>query len=465
MNHTSLYYDDICDFKLHKSYKIPFSEINQKLFNSSAFLGKAPLGSLEDVKTTQEIINDINKYNDTRSQIAFGALAAKTLNSYILPDNAEKFVSYFDFIEKKQIFGISAATQDKDILNTVNGNSNSACDSKLMKDFMRRKKKQNVKKPEDDAPVTITSKHQLTRFNKPDEIIRRYTNAELQFNIPMNVNLSHIAQFATNSTSMDNYFNEEHEIIVAPQAQIFSDDDNSYQTPVDMLKSHNVKQNSNYSNNLNNNANNNFNCNNTQSNYNSFNNTQNNYNTNNNNNNNNSSNNFNNNNFNFNNNQNNQQANQNINKPETRNIPIAPSFPISAVNTSVTMPVIPEAPKIPQAPSVSQVPLPSHPKPIELKQEKDDLRVRLPAVKRASMADEIFLAAERRRNTTKITQDDLDKIAEKIKNEKAPRFGRGGLLEALKSDNPIARLKKSGTLVVNTADNICKFYKYLLLFI
>jgi len=407
-------------------------------------LGKSPLGSLEDVKTTQEIINDINIFNDTSSQMVFNTSAPKALDSSSMPDNAEKFASYFDFIEKKQVFGNSAAARDKDILHTSTTASN-ARDSKLMKDFLRIKKKQSVKKPEDEAPVTITSKHQLTRFNKPEEIIRRYTNAELQFNIPMNVNLSHIALFETNSMSMENYFNEEHEVNLAPHVQVVSDDANSYQTPVDMLKSQNTKQNNNTNVNFNQNYSNNKNVN--YNNSQTINlNSQTNYNNNpqfNNNNNNNSSN------------------NTNNTQQENRNIPKAPPMPSLPIKTSVTIPVVPDASKIPKNLSVPQPNLPSQQKPIELPQDKDDLRVKIPAVKRASMADEIFLAAERRRNTAVIASIDPSKNAGKKPAVKPALSGRGGLLEALKSDNPLARLKKSGSLLVKGMDTMSKCFRYL----
>lgn len=426
-------------------------------------LGKPPLGSLEDVKTTQEIINDVNKFPDTSSQIAFNPSAQKALDPSSLPDNAEKFSSYFDFIEKKQVFGNSAAAQHKDILHTAS-HANSARDSKLMKDFMRSKKKQNVKKPEDEAPVTITSKHQLTRFNKPEEIIRRYTNAEIQFNIPMNVNLSHIAQFETNSMPMENYFNEEHEVILPPQGQILSDDANNYQTPVDLLKNQNARQNTNantnlnYNNNLGNANQNNNNLNNNIQ----YNNNSNNYNANYNNNNYHNAQNTNlNSNTNFQNNQ--QELNYNVTAPQASNIPKAPPLPPMATRTSVTMPVVAEAPKIPQAPPVPQVPLPSAQKTIDLPQDKDDLRVKIPAVKRASMADEIFLAAEKRRNAPKTAPSDPSKNGDKKPTDKAPLSGRGGLMEALRSDNPMARLVKSGSLLVKANDNLCKILSFVLL--
>lgn len=394
------------------------------------------MGSLEDVKTTQEIINDVNKYNDTRSQLVFGSSAAKSVNSNNLPYNADQFTSYFDFIEKKQIYGNLLDYQDKEIMNTTQANNanNSGRDSKLMKDFMRRKKKQAVKKPEDEAPVTITSKHQLTRFNKPEEIIRRYTNSELQFNIPMNVNLSHIAQFETNSLSMENYFNEEHEINIPPQSQVISDDANSYQTPIDMLKNHNINQN-NY-NNLNDKLNLNNGNYNASSQYVSNNNNYNNHNTPD---------------FNNFNNQISPQKNQNnLNKPEISNIPKAPTMAPMAARTSVTMPVIPEPPKMAKAPPVPKMPLPPNSKAIELPQGKDDLRVKIPAVKRASMAEEIFLAAERRRNTVKLPEE--DKIGDKKPFGKNAGTGKMSLLDSLKSDNPMARLKKSGSLLTKNPD-------------
>ncbi len=459
---TSIYFDELYDFKLYKSFKIPFAEINQKPFNSSASLGKPPMGNLEDVKTTQEIINDINSFQDTSNDIYFGFnnnikdnsnntfYNKNIINSEILPDNAEKFTSYFDFIDKRQIFG-NLFSYNSEILYSTQSHSNTNKDSKLMKEFMRSKKKQKIKKPEDDAPITISSKHQMTRFNKPEEILRRYTNCELQFNIPMNVNLSHIAQFETNNMNMENYFNEEHEVILPPQSQIYSDDTVSYQTPVDMLKNQNItnKQNNismnnnqainNNNSNSSNQVNKNINFNNKQNSDLKQNNSKGNQ--------------FNNTNF---------SNNNNLSSENKSTQQTIPNPMLNLVNPSNSV-KIPDPPKIPQPPSTSAT-IPNPPKILnppsvlqaptgpkkELPKEAGDLREKLPVSSRVNMAEEIFLEAEKRRQMAKTV-----KINPNPEIKKEPVKNTGGkmsLMDALKSDNPMGRLKKAGTIVVSNND-------------
>lgn len=465
--------------------------MNQKPYNSSIILGKPPLGSLEDVKTTQEILNDISKFQDTSSEITFNSSsnnnANKMIDSNRLPDNADKFTSYFEFIDKKQIFG-NLNIQQGEILNTTATNNN-AKDSKLMKEFMRSKKKQKIKKPEDEAPVCISSKHQLTRFNKPEEIIRRYTNVDLQFNIPTNVNLSHIAQFETYNMNMENYFNEENEINLPPQTHIFSDDINSYQTPIDMLKSQNIRQNSN--NNFNSNINNNIpnlqynngNSNQSQinSNYNLNQIQKNNYQNNSTNpifnNNIQNSNNYANqpnpnniNNQNYVDNTNQQQRNNNIQnsnfdklnqEPITNETKIQPISTVSnnnqkSISEKNTATKVPQAPPVPQVP-VPQVPSQTSKQTLENPEGDANLRVKLPTTKRASMAEEIFLAAEKKKAAPKPI---FDNITNNTQSKPIVNQRRGGLLEALKSDNPMGRLKKAGTLPVKNLENNCKNFLY-----
>ena len=408
----SIYYDDLCDFKLHKSHKIPFKELKNKPSNSIKILGKPPNGNLEDVKTTQEIINDVDYYKDITKEIKFES-NIKCLDSKKIPENIEKFTSLFDFVEKTQVFGIINQTNNEVNNSTIRS-------SKLMSDFMKSKKKQiPIKKPQDDAPVTISSKHQMTRFNKPEEIIRRYTNFDLQFNIPTNVNLSHIAQFETTSTALENYFNEEHIVNLAPQSAILSDDTSSYQTPIDKLKDQNIKQQNIKQQNINteNINNNNYNEGNKnndivynqipQTNSQQINKTSTLINIPNNNN---QNNNIQNNNF-----QNNNIQNNNIQNNNIQNIQSKPT--VIKNNKTSNVPKAPNAPSIPKPPSIPTIVLPS---------------------KENNQGDKT--------KDNVIEKKDLEKL----------NAGRGGLLDALKSDNPMGNLKKSGSLVVKQFEPKCK---------
>lgn len=501
----SIYFDELCDFKLYKSYKNPTIELNQKPSNSNQSLGKAPLGSLEDVKTTQEIINDIDSYKDISKNIKFEYSANNTKNIFEtsktnLPDKAEKITSYFDFIDKKQIFGIMHSKNNQQSQSEFLGKSSNAKDSKLMKEFIKRKK-QKVKKPEDEAPETMRLQQQLQRFNKEEEIIRRYTNAELQFNIPMQLNLSHIAQFETMNTPMEGYFDEKQEIHLAPQAQIYSDDADSYQTPIDMLKSHNIKQNNfnpssnSYSSNTNSHAyysnavgnsnNSNSNVTPTQASNTQSNSTSSNYNSSNNNakpvnainsninlNTINAIGNVNVNNQNLNSKQNvvpslNYSNNNNIKKepqPIKRNsvIPQAPPLKVSipkppalanppAPQTNKTSSSIPPIPPIPASLLSSN----NNNNPISNNNNSNKSANNKATIAKPNISN----------NTQEKYIDDQNTVIDKKQVEKINE-GRGGLLDALKSDNPMARLKKSGSTLVKTLESKGIFYLlfiYLLL--
>ena len=63
----SIFYEDICDFKLMKNFSISKYEINNKLSNQNQVLGKKPDGSLEDVTLTQGIMNTIESFKEIKN--------------------------------------------------------------------------------------------------------------------------------------------------------------------------------------------------------------------------------------------------------------------------------------------------------------------------------------------------------------------------------------------------------------
>jgi hypothetical protein len=327
-------------------------------------------------------------------------------------------------MEKKQIFG-DIKSQNEHYIGVKN--------SKLMMDFMKAKqKKEFINKPKDEAPITISNNYKIQRFNnKPDDIIRRPANAEFNLNLPNNLNLINIAQFETMNIPMENYLNEEQEENYLPLSnnnRIYADDTQNYQTPIDILKNQNKKNtnntnsNNNYNNNTNNNQHNNNNMNNNYSN--------NNYN-----------NNLNNkslpeisipqinNNININNSQNlnNQSNNNNNNNTLSKPVPIK--------QNKINIP-------IPQAP------------PINLPQPKKDQNINPPTEKNIPPAKVKFTGNPS--NGKNDVYSDTKKIVD-IKEVEKINEGRGGLLEALKCDNPMAKLRKSGTIPLKVSESKFKF--------
>ena len=360
-----------------------------------------------------------------------------------MPKNLEKFASIFDVMEKKQIFG-DIKNQNEHYIGVRN--------SKLMMDFMKaKKKKEFINKPKDEAPVTISNNYKIQRFNKPEDIIRRNTNAEFNLNLPNNLNLINIAQFETMNIPMENYLNEEQEENYLPLSnnnRIYADDTQNYQTPIDILKNHNIKNtNNNYSNNNSNNYNNYGNTSQSQVPQNNFN----------------SNNNYNNtksipevpipqiNNINNNNNNNTQNQNQYTNNIANKNMPLSSGSNnnTNAGNkiTSKPVPIKQNTQNVPKAP------------PLNLPPPKTNAKVN-------SNSGEVKKTnTNANKNTQKVKftgnpsngKDDIytdSKKVVEIKEVEKINESRGGLLEALKSDNPMARLRKSGTIELKTTESI-----------
>ena len=365
---------------------------------------------MEDVKTTQEIINDVNKYEDISKEIKFDNTSNKNVDKKSLPKNLDKFASIFDVMEKKQIFGDT---------NNQHENLTGVRSSKLMKDFMKAKQKKEINKPKDEAPVTISNNYKIQRFNKPDDIIRRSANPNFNLNLPNNLNLINIAQFETMNIPMENYLNEEQEENYLPLSnnnRIYADDTQNYQTPIDILKNQNIKNTNNQQNNYANSTNNSYN--------------------------------------NFNNNNNNYAAenkniaqinNANNNNNNARTVPEVPipqvnSNNITAVNKNVN----------------------NNPKPIPVQQNKAKNIPVAPPVKlpeKKTVTPKVKFTGKPSDGKNDLYNDSNKK--EEIKEVEKINESRGGLLEALKSDNPMARLRKSGTIPLKVSESIIIFFNFL----
>jgi hypothetical protein len=234
--YKSIFYDDVCDFKLLKN--VPgitkkSNELNTKPSNSSNFLGKKPDGNLEDVSLTQEILNSLEPFKEITSDLTLRKNVNKLFNTNEIPPVAQRCYSVFQFIDKVKVFGekIKASPSEGGVR-----------ESNLLNTFMNKKTpKANVKKPQ-EAPVSIIEKAKLTQFKQKRELIRRNTNIQVELNIPKNINLGFISEFDVDNAPIEDYFAEEHAgEIYAPQGTIYGDDINEFQLPLDIIKNYKKK--------------------------------------------------------------------------------------------------------------------------------------------------------------------------------------------------------------------------------
>ena len=232
-NYQSIYFEDVCDFSLIKVPSIKYhQDINTKPSNPSSKLGKKPDGMLDDVNLYQDIINTIQPYKEISSDQIFSAntpLMKSTKQE--TPLELEKMNSLFQFMDKAKIYG-----EKKSIHHEKR-------ESKILNNFMKKKAESaNIKKPQ-EAPVSITEKVKLTKYTQKKDLIRRNTNTNIQLNIPKNLNLPLISDFDVETTPIEDYFGEDNEAeVYAPQGTIFNDDINEFQTPLDIIKNYNKKQ-------------------------------------------------------------------------------------------------------------------------------------------------------------------------------------------------------------------------------
>lgn len=433
-NHQSIYFEDVCDFSLIKIPSIKsHQDINTKPSNPSSKLGKKPDGMLDDVSLYQDILNSVQPYKEMTSEFKFSSQAPifKSSDKQEIPSGIDKMNSIFQFMEKTRIYGVKKTSHIE------------PRESKILNKFMKKKTKNaNIKKPQ-DAPVSITEKVKLTKYKQKKDVIRRNTNATIQLNIPKNINLPLISDFDIETTPIEDYFAEDNENeVYAPQEAIFNDDINEFQTPLDIIKNYNKKQsqlftienfaglNTGNTNNTNNIGNNNNNRHETETNSNNNvnpnkENTQNNMNTTTNSNiqatNNYANLNTNNNSNNIANHTQNSDTNQTTVQKQPNNIPSVPfnNQPIPQAPITTAKPNVPTIPnnsnssKIPAAP---KIPLPP---PIP----------KVPAVP-----------------LNNIPKPDIKPIPKPTPAVEARSF-----LDEIASDNPMARLKKIGTINVNSS--------------
>jgi hypothetical protein len=227
----SLYYDDVCDFKLAKNYMIPKTEINTRPYNQIDVLGKRPDGTLEDVKLTQEILNTIDCFKEVKNEFVSQSGVFKDLSeSQEIPSDIERFNSLFNYYDKTKVYGIKTNT------NVIDSR-----ESNLLNNFMNAKKPKQGKKLQ-DAPVSITDNVKMTQYKTKRELIRRNNNKSIDVNLPENLNLPMISQFEVQTSPLEDYFTESDVGIYAPQEQIYGDDNYDLQMPLDIIKNFNRKK-------------------------------------------------------------------------------------------------------------------------------------------------------------------------------------------------------------------------------
>jgi hypothetical protein len=232
----SIYYDEIFDFNLVKNKVKKNSEINTKPYNLPSRLGKKPDGSLEDVTLTQEILNTQSDFKEIKSDLNIAKSAGSLFNAYEIAPEIENINSMHQFLNKTKVFGEKSSTVSE------------IRDSNILNVFMNKNKPKEKSKPKkiQEAPTTISEKHKMTRFKQKKELIRRNTSANVEFNIPMNLNLPLISEFDVMTNPLDDYYAEDKLIdsneIYAPQGTIFGDDVNEFHTPLDIIQNYKSKQ-------------------------------------------------------------------------------------------------------------------------------------------------------------------------------------------------------------------------------
>jgi hypothetical protein len=219
----SIYYDDVCDFKLSKNYNMPKSEINNKLSNQKVALGKKPDGSLEDVTISQEIINTVQPFSEICADFNLSNFK-DIFDKNQISEDVNRYTSLFSYIDKKKVFGVKKALQD------------SIRDSTIINQFMKYEKEKISNKLQ-EAPISIKSNVTMTRTkNKKERIRRNNTNKDIELKLPENINLPLISNFDVQTSPLEDYFAENYdEETYAPSENIYSDDINDFQTPLDIL--------------------------------------------------------------------------------------------------------------------------------------------------------------------------------------------------------------------------------------
>ena len=227
--YRSIYYEDICDFKLMKNFLNPKYEINNKMSNQNHVLGKKPDGSLEDVTLTQGIMNTIDSFKEIKNE--FNLSNFKDLfDKQEIQDDIERYNSVFQFYDKSKVY---CQKSHSEIIR----------ESTLLNNFMKSNKNRFFKKLQ-EAPVSITEKIKMTKFKPKKELIRRNTaNINIDLKLPENINLPLISQFEIQTSPLEDYFADEildEEYV--PQDNVFGDDVNEFQLPLDIIKNKNIKQ-------------------------------------------------------------------------------------------------------------------------------------------------------------------------------------------------------------------------------
>jgi hypothetical protein len=232
----SIHYDDLCDFKLAKNYSMAEGNINTKPYNPQEVLGKPPDGTLEDVKLTQELLNTIETFKEVKTEFVNTKGVFKDLfEGTSIPTDIERFNSLFNYTEKVKILGVK---YDK----SYTGEPSSSRDSHLLNDFMNAKKQKHVKKLQ-DAPVSIIDNVKMAQYRPKRELIRRGNNKSFEVNLPENINLPMISQFDSQTSPLEDYFAEETDTgNYLPQETIYGDDEDDFQMPIDIIKNYNRRK-------------------------------------------------------------------------------------------------------------------------------------------------------------------------------------------------------------------------------
>jgi hypothetical protein len=228
----SIFYDDICDFKLSKNHMVKEGNLNTKPYNQQGVLGKKPDGTLEDVTLTQEILNTIDPFKEAKND--FNLPMFKDLfASKEIPADIERFNSIFSYFDKAKVYGLTFP-------NTITVEQR---DSIILTNFINVKKKTREVKKLQDAPVSITDNVKMTQYKSKRELIKRGTNNKnINVDLPENINLPMISQFDVQTSPLEDYFEEDTiKEIYAPQETIYGDDIYDFQMPLDIIKKYNRK--------------------------------------------------------------------------------------------------------------------------------------------------------------------------------------------------------------------------------
>ena len=253
--HSSIYYDNICDFSLSNQvnrFKNQIKPLNDKPANSLEDLGKTPDSNMDDVKLSQEILNSMSNYYNLKSNLS-GMNSLNQVEYQPIGREVEMLTSVFNFSTKIKAYG-------NEVVSNI---SNLNRESNLLNQFMRqtqkmygKKQKANIKKPS-EAPISLTTNNTKAKINKDREVIKRKVRVNnddiIDSKLRKNINMPNVVDLGIGMgfDGMNNNFKAfdlddeegfDDQFPPIDTANIQADDINDFELPIDKVFQINTKK-------------------------------------------------------------------------------------------------------------------------------------------------------------------------------------------------------------------------------